>query len=70
MMAGARGRRDEPGPGHLERFCHVAVPDLLTGVCHVSTELAARIGDDILGPRGILRDARRQITGRTDSAVR
>ena len=48
MMAGARGRRDEPDPGHFERFCHVAVPDLLTEVCHVSTELAARIGDDIL----------------------
>ena len=47
-MAGARGRRDKPDPGHFERFCHVAVPDLLTEVCHVSTELAARIGEDIL----------------------
>lgn len=48
MMAGAKGRQGEPDPGHFERFCNVVVPDLLTDVCHVSTELAARIGQDIL----------------------
>lgn len=48
MRAGAKDRRGEPGPGHFERFCNVVVPDLLTDVRHVSTELAAQIGEDIL----------------------
>jgi Resolvase, N terminal domain len=48
MTAGAKGGQGEPDPGHFERFCNVAVPDLLTEVCHVSTELAAQIGQDIL----------------------
>jgi len=48
MTAGAKGGQGEPDPGHFERFCNVVVPDLLTDVCHVSTELAARIGEDIL----------------------
>ena len=48
MMAGAKGAQGEPDPGHFERFCNVVVPDLLTDVCHVGTELAARIGEDIL----------------------
>jgi hypothetical protein len=48
MMAGAKGAPGEPDPGHFEQFCNVVVPDLLTDVCHVSTELAARIGEDIL----------------------
>jgi len=48
MMAGAKDRQGEPDPGHFERFCNVVVPDLLTDVCHVGTELAARIGEDIL----------------------
>jgi hypothetical protein len=48
MMAGAKGAQGEPDPGHFERFCNVVVPDLLTDVCHVSIELAARIGEDIL----------------------
>ena len=48
MRAGAKDRQSEPDPGHFERFCNVVVPDLLTDVCHVSTELAAQIGEDIL----------------------
>ena len=48
MRAGAKDRQGEPDPGHFERFCNVVVPDLLTDVCHVGTELAARIGEDIL----------------------
>ena len=48
MRAGAKDRQGEPDPGHFERFCNVVVPDLLTDVCHVSTELAAQIGEDIL----------------------
>jgi hypothetical protein len=48
MMAGAKGAQGEPDLGHFERFCNVVVPDLLTDVCHVGTELAARIGEDIL----------------------
>ena len=48
MMAGAKGAQGEPDPGHFERFCNVVVPDLLTDVRHVGTELAARIGEDIL----------------------
>jgi hypothetical protein len=48
MMAGAKSAQGEPDPGHFERFCNVVAPDLLTDVCHVSTELAARIGEDIL----------------------
>ena len=48
MRAGAKDRQGEPDPGHFERFCNVVVPDLLTDVCHVSTELAAQIGQDIL----------------------
>ncbi len=48
MTAGAKGTQGEPDPGHFERFCNVVVPDLLADVCHVSTELAARIGQDIL----------------------
>ena len=43
VRAGAKAKdpQGQPDPGHFERFCHVAVPDLLTEVCHVSTELAA-----------------------------
>lgn len=48
MRAGARDRQGEPDPGHFERFCNVIVPDLLTDVCHVSTGLAAQIGQNIL----------------------
>jgi len=48
VRAGAEDRQGEPDPGHFERFCNVVVPDLLTDVCHVSTELAAQIGEDIL----------------------
>ena len=48
MRAGAKDRQGEPDPGHFERFCNVVVPDLLTDVCHLSTELAAQIGEDIL----------------------
>ena len=48
MRAGAKDRQGEPDPGHFERFCNVVVPGLLTDVCHVGTELAAQIGEDIL----------------------
>jgi hypothetical protein len=48
VRAGGKDRQGEPDPGHFERFCNVVVPDLLTDVCHVSTELAAQIGEDIL----------------------
>jgi hypothetical protein len=48
VRAGAKDRQGEPDPGHFERFCNVVVPDLLTDVCHVTTGLAAQIGEDIL----------------------
>jgi hypothetical protein len=38
----------EPDPQHFERFCRDVLPSLLTDVCHVGTELAAQVGDDIL----------------------
>jgi hypothetical protein len=48
VRAGGKDGQGEPDPGHFERFCNVVVPDLLTDVCQVSTELAAQIGEDIL----------------------
>jgi hypothetical protein len=48
VRAGGKDGKGEPDPGHFERFCNVVVPDLLTSVCHVSTELAAQISADIL----------------------
>ena len=44
----ARERQGEPDPGHFERFCRVIVPGILTDVCHVNEDLAARVGEDIL----------------------
>lgn len=64
MRAGAKDRQGEPDPGHFERFCNVVVPDLLTDVCHVSTELAAQIGQDILARAesyAILHDTARDV---------
>jgi hypothetical protein len=52
VRAGAKDRQGEHDPGHFERFCNVVVPDLLTDVCHASTELAAQIGEDILARAG------------------
>jgi hypothetical protein len=46
--AGARERQDQPDPQHFERFCREIVPGILTDVCHVEEELAARVGKDIL----------------------
>jgi hypothetical protein len=48
MRAGAGERQGEPDAGHFERFCHVIVPEILTDVCHVDEDLAARVGEDIL----------------------
>jgi len=48
VRAGGKHGHGEPDPGHFERFFNVVVPDLLTGVCHVSTELAVQIREDIL----------------------
>jgi len=45
---GARERQGEPDPRLFERFCHVIVQGILTDVCHVDEELAARVGEDIL----------------------
>ena len=47
--AGAGDQQGEPDPGHFERFCRVVVPGILSDVCHVDEELAARVGQDILG---------------------
>src|SRR5580658_2770233 len=43
----AKDRQGQPDPGHFERFCREIVPALLTEVCHVDTELAAQVGEDI-----------------------
>jgi hypothetical protein len=48
MRAGAGEPQGEPDPGHFERFCRVIVPGILTDVCHVDKDLAARVGEDIL----------------------
>ena len=47
MRAGAGEQQGEPDPGHFERFCRVIVPGILTDVCHVDKDLAARVGEDI-----------------------
>src|SRR5215472_8640514 len=48
MRVGTGERQGEPDPGHFERFCRVIVPGILTDVCHVDEDLAARVGEDIL----------------------
>jgi hypothetical protein len=48
VRAGGKDRQGEPDPAHFERFYNVVVPEMLTDVCHVSTELAAQTGEDIL----------------------
>jgi hypothetical protein len=45
--ARAKDRQGQPDPGHFERFCREIVPGLLTDVCHVDKELAAKVGKDI-----------------------
>ena len=58
VRAGAKAGQGDPDPQHFERFCHTIVLEMLTDVCHVGTELATQVGDDILAPRGIVRSAR------------
>jgi hypothetical protein len=48
VRAGARDGQGEPDPQHFERFCRIIVLEMLTDVCHVDTELAAQVGEDIL----------------------
>ena len=48
MRAVAKDEPGEPDPQHFERFCHAIVLETLTDVCHVGTELATQVGDDIL----------------------
>ncbi len=48
MRAVANDEQGEPDPQHFERFCHAIVLEMLTDVCHVGTELATQVGDDIL----------------------
>ncbi len=48
MRAVARDGQGEPEPQHFERFCHAIVLEMLTDVCHVGTELATQVGEDIL----------------------
>jgi hypothetical protein len=48
VRAGARDGQGEPDPQHFEQFCRAIVLEILTDVCHVDTELAARVGEDIL----------------------
>jgi len=48
MKPKAGERQGKPDPGHFERFCRVIVPGILTDVCHVDEDLAARVGEDIL----------------------
>ena len=48
MRAVAKDEQGEPDPQHFERFCHAIVLEMLTDVCHVGTELATQVGDDIL----------------------
>src|SRR5260370_31045914 len=48
VRAVAKDEQGEPDPQHFERFCHAIVLEMLTDVCHVGTELATQVGDDIL----------------------
>jgi len=48
VRAVAKDEQGEPYPQHFEQFCHAIVLEMLTVVCHVGTELATQVGDDIL----------------------